>query len=253
MVQRITVLHLVPEDSYRGAQVYAGRLRDALAQDPDQCHLVVALFRSPSGALRPDLTVGRSSGFLRRLGLDPLALASLRRLIQRQGADIVVAHGGESLKYAVLARSGARLAYYKIGLSATELARPSRLRLYRFLVRRVTRGVGVSEDVRIQLRDVLGMPSARLYVVPNGRPPDLYHPRAMESAASMRPRVMFVGQLETGKRPELFVSAVQCARGRGIEFDAAMAGDGPLRAEFEDIAGRARVDLLGVRRRVPNC
>ena len=59
---RLTVLHVLPADQDRGAQVYAGQLRDALADDPDQRHLVVSLFDAPEAALRADIRLGVRSG-----------------------------------------------------------------------------------------------------------------------------------------------------------------------------------------------
>ena len=79
---RLTVLHVLPADQDRGAQVYAGQLRDALAGDPDQRHLVVSLFDAPEAALRADIRLGVRSGLLRRVGLDPAAVARLRRAIR---------------------------------------------------------------------------------------------------------------------------------------------------------------------------
>ena len=96
--RRTTVLHVLPSDLDRGAQVYAGRLRDALAGDPTQRHLVVSLFDAPEAALRADVRLGVPSGLLRRAGLDPRAALSLRRAIRRERADVVVAHGGEPLE-----------------------------------------------------------------------------------------------------------------------------------------------------------
>jgi len=51
------LLHVLPADQDRGAQVYAGQLRDALAGDPAQRHLVVSLFDSPEAALRAEIEV----------------------------------------------------------------------------------------------------------------------------------------------------------------------------------------------------
>ncbi len=251
MAERVTVLHVVPEDSYRGAQVYAGRLRDALTDDPEQHHLVLSLFASGGGAMQPDLSLDHASGRLRRAGLNPLVVTHLRRTIRCLGASIVVAHGGEALKYVVLAHGRARVVYYKVGLSTAELARPSRLRLYRFLVRHVALGVGVSKVVRDQMQDALGMPPARLRVVPNGRPPDLYYPASPQANSGDTPLVLWIGHLEPGKRPGLFIEAIRLVRASGIPFDAAIVGVGPLREQLQEAAHIADVSWLGTRDDVP--
>ena len=121
--RRTTVLHVLPSDLDRGAQVYAGQLRDALADDPDQRHLVVSLFEAPDAALRADIKLRVPSGLLRRAGLDPRAVLRLRRTIRAEHADVVVAHGGEPLKYVVAAAGRTPTVYYKIGLSTQEITR----------------------------------------------------------------------------------------------------------------------------------
>ncbi|GAA4125172.1 hypothetical protein GCM10022415_31890 [Knoellia locipacati] len=258
-MSRLTVLHVVPQDSWRGAQVYAGRLRDTLARDDTQRHVAVALFDAPAAGLRPDLVASGRPGVARRLGLDPVAAQRLHTLVRHERADVVVAHGGESMKYAVLASGRVPVVYYKIGLSTAELARPWRRRLYRALARRTAMGVAVSTAVRDQMRDVLGMPADRLRVVPNARDPETYHPDAGAAGADSvaedaagPPRVLFVGQLEPGKRPELFLDVVARLRHDGVEFTPVIIGDGELRSVVGPRAEQLGVSMLGVRDDVPD-
>jgi glycosyltransferase involved in cell wall biosynthesis len=248
---RLTVLHVLPADQDRGAQAYAGRLRDALAADPDQRHLVVSIFDAPEAALRADIRLGVRSGFLRRAGMDPVAVARLRRAIRGQHAGVVVAHGGEPLKYVVAAAGRTPTVYYKVGLSSAELSRPWRRRLYRLLAGRATRVVGVSEAVADQVHEVLGVPRASVSVIPNGRDPDTYRPPAPGENREDPLLVLFVGQLEHGKRPGLFLDVVEVLRSGDMSFDAAIVGDGPLRADVENRAAALGVQMLGVRSDVP--
>ncbi|KGN35006.1 hypothetical protein N802_01125 [Knoellia sinensis KCTC 19936] len=250
MDERLTVVHLVPQDSWRGAQVYAGRLRDELADDPEQRHFAVALFDAPVAGLRPDRVLTGRPTIRRRLGLDPLAVLRLRKLLADEGADVVVAHGGEPLKYAVAARTAAPVIYYKVGLSTAELSRRSRLAFYRFLTRRVTLGVAVSSAVHDQLRDVLGMPSAHLRIIPNARDPEVYYPAATPPGGI--PRLIWIGQLEEGKQPGLFLDVIDSLQSAGLKFSADMIGDGSMRREIEGRARHVGVELLGVRDDVPS-
>lgn len=250
-VPSVSVMHVLPQDLGRGAQVYAGRLRDALRNDPDQHHIVVSLFDSPEAALRADVRLGAKPGRLRRAGFDPHAFVRLRLLIRDHRPDVVVAHGGEPLKYVVAATTRAAIAYYRIGLSTAELSRPSRVRLYRALVRRVTRVVGVSQAVLDQTASLLHMPATKMSLIPNGRDPNVYHPPSDDERDHGRAQVLFVGQLERGKRPGLFLDVVAALRERGAVFDAALVGDGPLRASLEARASRLGIALLGVRNDVP--
>lgn len=247
-VGRLTVLHVLPADQERGAQVYAGQLRDALRDDPDQEHLVVTLLDSPAGAARPDIALGVPNSPLRR-ALDPRVVARLRALIRARQASVVVAHGGEALKYVIPAAGRTPTVYYKVGLSSAELARPSRTLLYRVLAGRATRVVAVSQAIRDQLEDVLRVPAARLSVIPNGRDAQLFHPA--EADAQEPALVLFAGHLEPGKRPELFLDVVADLRRRGITCEAALAGDGPLRGRLERRCAELGVQLLGTRSDVP--
>jgi glycosyltransferase involved in cell wall biosynthesis len=247
---RITVLHVLPNDLDRGAQVYAAQLRDALAGDPEQRHVVIALFDGPRGALHPDLRLGVRPGLLRRAGLDPRAALGLRRAIRAQGVQVVVAHGGEPLKYAVAVAGRTPVVYYKVGLSSAEVERGSRTLLYRALARRSARVVGVSQAILDQAHRLLGVPKAKLALIPNGRDERRYHPPECEDDRAHPPLVLFVGQFETGKRPELFLDVVDVLRSRRLAFDAAMVGDGPLRSGVEAQARELGVTVMGVRQDV---
>ena len=63
--------------------------------------------------------------------------------------------------------------------------------------------------------------------------------------------MLFVGQLEPGKRPELFLDAIASLRNRGLAFDAAIVGDGSLRDGISARAASLSVDLLGRRKDIP--
>lgn len=248
---RVTVLHVLPHDQERGAQVYAGQLRDALVDDPDQRHLVVTLFDSPDGAARADVKLAVTNGPLRSAGLDPRAVTRLRRLIRDERAALVVAHGGEALKYVVPAAGRTPTVYYKVGLSSAEIARPWHRRLYRYLSSRTSRVIGVSHQVADQVTDLFAVPTERTGTIPNGRDPQRYRPLGAEGRAVAPPRVIFVGRLETGKRPDLFLDMVEELRAGDVEFTAAIVGDGPLRRGLEARATGLGVEVMGTRTDVP--
>lgn len=248
--RRARVVHLLPQDLNRGAQIYAAHLRDALADDPTQEHLVVSLFAARPAALRPDFSLDVMSSLFRHAGLDPRAVLRLRRLLRRLSPAVTVAHGGEVLKYAVAAHA-AQIVYYRVGLSTAELTRTGRTTLYRALARRATRVVGVSQTVRDQLATVLGVPAERLAVIPNSRDPEIYHP-PKSALTESEPLVLFIGQLERGKRPNLFLDVIETLRTRGIAHRGAVVGDGALRPSLVTRATSLGVELLGVRRDVPD-
>lgn len=249
ITSKTVVLHLVPQSLNRGAQIYAANLRDHLHGDDEQHHLLVSLFRGPAGRVRPDISLGVPTGLLRRV-LDPRAAFALRRLIKGMKADLVVAHGGEALKYAAVA-GGAKLVYKRTGLSSSEINRPGRARLYGVLSRRAQRVVGVSKELLEQTHALLRVPQERLVYIPNSRNPDVYRPLREDEHALDERRILFVGQLEKGKRPGLFLDVVEALRNHGYEFQAAIVGDGKLRNALAQRADELGVALLGVRTDVP--
>ena len=93
----------------------------------------------------------------------------------------------------------------------------------------------MSEAIVDQAHDVLGVPRARLSVIPNGRDPGTYRPPTGDESRADPPLVLFVGQLEPGKRPGLFLDVVEVLRSGAISFDAVIVGDGPLRADLRTV------------------
>ena len=250
---RTLALHVLPDDRRRGAQAYAGRLRDVLSNSPRQQHLAVTLFEGTDGALRPDIQLGVGPGLWRR-GLDPRAVLRLRRLVKLIRPDVVVAHGGEPLKYVVPAAGGVtKTVYYKVGLSSAELARPARLHIFRALSARVDLAVAVSNDIAAQLHAVLRVPLDRIRVIPNGRDPQAYHPAVQgEGPPQDAAQILFVGELEVGKRPDLFLDVVAALRRQGVSASAAVVGQGSLGSSLRSRADTLGVAMLGSRDDVPS-
>lgn len=248
---RLKVLHVLPDDQSRGAHVHADRLRDHFKRDVEHEHLLVTLFDSAVSAARPDLKLAIPSALARRV-LDLRALRALRRVVRDQGVDIVVAHGSEALKYVIPAAGDRPTVYYKLGLSTSEASRSSRRLLYTALARRATYVVGVSKAIIDEARSLFGLPANKVSVIPDGRDPEIYRPSGQDEEGRTRPHLLWVGTLEPGKQPELFVRLVSELRNSGHEFDATMIGDGPLRTAIEPEAAAAGVALLGRRDDVPD-
>ncbi len=248
--KKLVVLHVIPQDMNRGAQAYAGQLRDSLQDDPVQEHLVVSLFKGAEGSAHPDISLDVPSTPARKV-ICLLAVRRLRRLIRTLGADVVVAHGGEALKYAIPAAGRTPTIYYKLGLSSAEVNRPLHKSLYRVLSNRATKVVGVSHAIVDQVAELFHVPKERLELIPNGRDPEIFRPLTDSEQAATPPRILFVGQFEPGKQPHLFLDVVKHLRNQQLSFSAAMVGDGPLRESLEPRAEQLGVELLGIRNDVP--
>jgi glycosyltransferase involved in cell wall biosynthesis len=235
------VLHVLPVDISRGAQTYARELCRAL-DDRATRHRSLTLFRSSGGTLEPDDVIDVAPGALRRAGLDPRARRGLRRVLRAERPDIVVAHGGEPLKYAVLAGvPQSRLVYYKIGAGNARLTGPRRWLHARF-VRRAGVVAAVSDAAAREALE-LGVAPERLRVIPNGRDPSRFSLRV--HCGTARPRLVFIAHLDPPKRPQRFCDVVAALRGRGLAVEAAIAGDGPLLDSLRPAAAAAGVELLG--------
>jgi len=236
-----TVVHVLPSDLHRGAQVYAQALLDTLDDDGQ---VLATIFDGPRRVLRPGVELRCRDGAMRRLGMDPRAVLRLRRLLHAEQPDVVVAHGGESLKYLAVAgvgRSG--LVYVKIGTLGPEIERPLRLRFHAWAARRADRVVAVSRAAAREAIDRLGVDPTRVVVIPNGRDPKSFRPSSHDRS---RPRVAFVGALTATKRPLAFVELIRTLRRLGVELDAVMAGAGPLEVQLAAaIDGVDDVALLG--------
>jgi glycosyltransferase involved in cell wall biosynthesis len=151
-------------------------------------------------------------------------------LARRSGLPLVTtAHLGSPAALPLKVRLGA------LGWDAT---------LGRFVVRRSTRVVAVSEAVAVHMRR-LGARNDKIAVAYNGV--DTAHFNAHgRTPCRDELRVGFVGRLISNKGPHLFLDAVARAAESGIAIDAVVAGDGPMRAALEeramkpDLAGRVQ-------------
>jgi glycosyltransferase involved in cell wall biosynthesis len=245
-----TVVHLLPIDVARGAQVYLHALRDTLTRWGDE-HRIVTLFGTAVSASGADLALGVPPGRLRSAGFDPRVALRLRRALRGLRPDIVVAHGGEPLKYAALVRPRRTpLVYLKIGMSRPALRGRLQLALLRALARRADVVAAVSEERVEEALELLELPADRVVLIPNGRDPDKYRPAPARPAREV-PRLVFVGQLTPAKRPELFCAVARALRDRGRPVEAILVGDGPLLERLRPVAGSAGVEVLGRRGDVP--
>jgi glycosyltransferase involved in cell wall biosynthesis len=222
---------------------------DSLSDDEDT-HLVLTMFRAEPVFLRPDVELDVPQGLFRRLGLDPRVIVRLRREIRRLAPEVVVAHGGESAKYAAMAApKGVPIVYLKIGTAHTSLSRRARKGLHGYYTQRADIIAAVSTDVAEEAHNVYHVPEDRLVVLPNARDPETFKPR--QNDTERLPRLIFVGHLDPGKRPDWFVDVVGALKERGREFEAVIVGDGPLQESVRRRAASEGVEMLGRRDDVP--
>ncbi len=242
------IVHLLPVETLRGAQIYAHALRDSL-DGPTSRHQLMTIFKGKD-ADTADISLGvpPPRGPLR--WFDPQASKTLKSALRSLQPAVVVAHGGEPLKYAALVRPPAtKLVYLKIGTSRPLLRSPLRRLLYARIAARADAVVGVSSEMAVEAAELLGVSPDRLSYVPNGRDPVRFQPAAH---GDHRPtRLCYVGHLDEGKRPQWFVELVRSLRQHGLDVVGVVAGGGPLAEQLALDAGKAEVELLGLRHDVP--
>jgi glycosyltransferase involved in cell wall biosynthesis len=244
-----SVLHLVPSCVSRGAQVHARALVDLL-DSPQERHALVSLFSGDTG-IAVDATIGGDGGATPASGFDPITAWRLHRYVKRTSPDVIVAHGGDPLKYVVGSLTGVPVVYHGIGTVAASVQSPLRRAMWRALLKKARTVVAVSQDVGRECSELLGVPAAKLRVVPNGRDAAEFRPRAEPTGDDQLPVVLFVGRLTEGKRPQVFVDLARALHARGERFRAVMVGDGPLRSGLDEGASDASVEALGERGDVP--
>lgn len=230
------VLHVLPVDIARGAQVFAQDAVDALNLSREDRHELAVLFRSGPTVLRADHRLDVPSVWRDRGLLDPRAVRRLDRIVRRLRPDIVVAHGGEVVKYAAAARTQRRanVVGHAIGVMPDHALRGPAVLVWRRLFRVCDEVVAVSSDVASQLRDYRLATNVR--VVPNGRRPP---PEPPSMHVPTRPRVAFVGHLTASKRPHRFLDVIAEVRRGGVDCGAVMIGDGP---QLEGVRARGERD-----------
>ena len=244
------ILHVVAYDLARGAEKHARALVDELNRD-ERRHQILTLFAAEPGALQPDHSLDVPRGALRRLGFDPRVVFRLRRLAKARPPAAIVAHGGEPAKYLAVA-FGRRIpwVYLTIGSFHPRLASPIRRWMHDYYTSRADRIVAVSTELAEEMRQMHGVASSRVSVIQNGRNVDEFTP-ATARPKNRRPQLIFVGHLDTGKRPDWFIDVVGEMRERGLDLSAIMVGDGPLKARLGPAAERAGVVMMGERSDVP--
>lgn len=239
------VLHVLPVDLARGAQVFARLAVDALNLRDGERHEIAVIFDGGTAVVRADHELRVPQGRRRRAGLDLRAARRLRRLVRRVAPDVLVAHGGEVVKYAALVSPRRTpVVGHAIGVMPTDALSGVRGAVWRGWWNGCVAVVAVSGDVARQLGE-LGVDRDRVRVIANGRP--VPPPPTRPTMTENKPRVLFVGHVAPSKRPELFVEVVRRVRERGARCDAVVAGDGPLLDRVATLGRRHDVEVLGRR------
>jgi glycosyltransferase involved in cell wall biosynthesis len=260
MTASARVLHVVATGDRRGAETFAGDLVRALGNGRSDQRVAVlrasgavkVAFTAPTHVLEADGEAGVLAPWRRSRGL--------RNLVRGWRPDVVQAHGGEALKYSVVAtfRTGVPIVYRRIGSAHPAIADRARRMLYGWLMRRATVVICVSETVRRETVEAYGVGLERTSVIPNGVDPqrlrarhDRAQVRASLGVAEDATSVLFVGALNWEKDPLTLTEVARRILEEVPEARFQIVGDGPLRSRVEEVVRarglRDQIQLLGSR------
>ena len=244
------VVHVIPSPLGRGAQRAARILVDQLDEPGVVRHRLLGLFDGPP-EVELDLALGVPGGSHAAEGFHPRLALRLRSALARLDPAVVVAHGGDPMKYVVPAviGTGRPLAYCVIGTYAGPPT-PLHVWLWRRLMARADLVVAVGDEVLDECTRRFGVAAHRAVVIPNGRDPFAV-PSPVGTGRRRAATLIFVGAMTPQKQPDRFVEVVGRLRAEGRSFRAMLVGDGPLAGPLAGPAAAHGVELLGSRSDVP--
>lgn len=224
-----------------------------LRSDPDE----IELDGQPDSITRLDASTGLS------------LVRALRRDLIARSPDVVLAHGGEPLKYAVLARGRQcmpRIIYRKIGLSEQWLGRCRWFKLFfqRWLVNRADAISAVGAAARREAIDLFHADPLKVRVIYRGVdfarflvPADTRGQIRDElGIATSAPVLIAVGALGWEKNLGAMLRILREVKLTFPDVVLLLVGDGPERARLNSLASSLgvhdAVHQLGTRRDIPN-
>lgn len=223
------VLHLISDNSRRGAQVFALQLQQELHRSHGLDGALVAL---RDEAVDPSAAVPAA--------LAPHGRRERRRFISRY--DVVVAHGSTTLDVAAIHAPG-RFVYRSIGDPRFWLDRPRRRLKTGLALARAAKVVALYDDAALALSELASVDPDDVAVIPNAvevDPTGVRHAGVdLIGVPGGERTAIFVGSLSWEKRVHLIIEAV--AKTDGMHL--IVIGTGPLEREVDELGAR----LLGPR------
>ena len=256
----LRVLHVIASDRRRGAEVFATELMRAFRDNGVMQQVAILRTGRSPVALPAPVTPLQANHPLPGVQVDPGAVVRLARALRSRRPDIVQVHGGQALKYTVMAAAGSKMpiVYRRIGGAPHWITRGLQRNVYAALMRRPARIIVVAESVRRETLSLFGVPGKRVVTIPNGV--DARRMRPSRTRRDVRrglgiPQtslvILSVGALSWEKDPLMHVEVTARVLNDSPNTVHLIVGDGPMRAELEHVITRkalsGRVLLLGVR------
>jgi len=258
--RNIRVLHFVNGDLRSGALHVAVHLvKAALGSEHITPLLVVRGKRKhPAHAVRKHMdAIGIPTRiiphyqFLREIRV----ICTLARICREFRPDILIAHG---FKDHLWGRYGGWLAgvphLVHVEHNTRESYTPWKRAQTRWLAKRTTRIVGVSEDVR-QVMLEMGMPPERTITIPNGIDLGPFSDAALHPLVARIPGIIMVARIDPQKDHACLLQALAILRERGLTPPLSLAGSGKGQAALVQLVAELglheQVDFLGQRNDIP--
>lgn len=259
------VLHLVPSFKRRGAELFAYELISALSAKSFE-NLLVGLY---SGADEIGIVNSCDTKTLYPKRRCFGRIKALREEIESFGPDIVLAHGGQPLKFAVLAKKKGtkpKIIYRKIGLSEQWLGkwRTPKVLFYRWLISQADFVIAVGESLVGELHDLFMVNSQKIYVIPNATDPTRFNLQGrnkekirqklgIENSTSV---LVSVGALSWEKNQEAMLRILKVVKKAVPQTLLFLVGNGPVKPQLERLATELgvadNVRFLGLRQDIPD-
>jgi glycosyltransferase involved in cell wall biosynthesis len=255
---RRRVLHVAASDQRRGAEVFAA---DLIRYSRDVAHRMLVLRRS-HGATVTYPCPTRDIGCDQRGPLGwPRCVRTLRDEVRRFRPDVMLAHGGESLRATVLGVVGLQIPviYRRIGMAPDHMRAGWRRQWHEQLIGRATRVVCPADAVRVEVTTRFGLQPERALMIPNAVDParlrgsDLDPPDAREQLGLPRDAsvILSLAALSWEKNPLGMLEITEPLLRENETVRHVFAGQGPLRDELctkvSELGLEDRVVVLGGR------
>lgn len=257
----IRLIHIVRDFSHGGMENGVANLINH--HDPERVQGTIYVLAQADGFVHRVHDQRRVEVFNRCQGNDPWVVWQLARQLRQAQPNIVHTHGWGTLVEGGVAAKLARVPVWVHGEHGTMETRRRNIWVQRHMWRWADQLLSVSENHRQALAQTIGVPAARIQVIPNGVALD----RFQEQATAMAWRKPFgipadhvvigsVGRLVGVKQYHHLITALAELIHRQMPVSGILIGDGPLRMALQEQAqalGMAdRVHFLGRRDDVPS-
>ncbi len=265
MTARIKVCQVLSDFVVGGAEVVA--LDVAKELDPERFESLAVAVLEPRGKNEPEMRRRfRDAGVAtyalhHRSFRNPLALCDMVRFFRRHRPLIIHGHKRFSDYWSCRAGRWAGVPHRIWTRHSVYLdMNPRHLRRYRSLAPQTPVILAVSDAVRENCITTEGLPADKVRTVVNGVDTNRFMPRPRNARIAKRVELdlndreemlLQVGRPTVEKAPEAFIGMVRRLRERGRPVRGFLCGTGALMESLRADAARSGVNLLGVRRDIP--